>query len=46
MKSVYQFKSYLYLKLMFVCWMFITFYAHWTITDVTPRKFNFTFLGL
>lgn len=49
MKSVYQFKSYLYWKLMFVWWMLITFYAHWTVTDVSPRKCNFTcifFFGL
>jgi len=26
--------------------MFITFYAHWTFTDVIPRKFNFAFLRL
>jgi hypothetical protein len=38
MKSVYQFKSYLHLKLKFICWTFITFYAHWTITDISPRK--------
>jgi len=41
MKSVYQFKCYLYLKLIFVCWMVITFYAHWTIIDDSPRKCNY-----
>lgn len=40
-KSVYQFKSYLYLKLMFVCWRFIILYAHWTIADESPRKCNY-----
>jgi len=28
-------------NLMFVCCMFITFYAHWTMTDGSPRKSNY-----
>ena len=41
MKSAYQFKSYIYWKLMFVWWMLTTFYSHWTVTDVRQRKCNF-----